>query len=104
AAGLRFQPGADGFRRDDLRRALAEVPRLPDEERVRMGPTIVVAAAVIERDGRYFLTRRQQGVHLEGCWEFPGGKCDEHEGLAACLPREPRQELHLELPLCEHPL
>jgi mutator protein MutT len=58
-----------------------------------MDPTIVVAAAVIERDGRYFLTRRQQGVHLEGCWEFPGGKCDEQEPLADCLARELREEL-----------
>jgi mutator protein MutT len=58
-----------------------------------MGPTIVVAAAVIERDGLYFLTRRQQGVHLEGCWEFPGGKCDEGEPLDACLARELREEL-----------
>ena len=58
-----------------------------------MGPTIVVAAAVIERDGRYFLTRRQEGVHLEGYWEFPGGKCDEGEPLAACLERELREEL-----------
>jgi mutator protein MutT len=58
-----------------------------------MGPTIVVAAAVIERDGRFFLTRRQHGVHLEGYWEFPGGKCEEGEALDACLERELREEL-----------
>ena len=45
--------------------------------------TIVVAAAVIERDGRFLVTRRQKGVHLEGFWEFPGGKCDRDETLAA---------------------
>ena len=55
--------------------------------------TIVVSAAVIERDGRFLITRRQQGVHLEGYWEFPGGKCDEGESLAACLERELREEL-----------
>ena len=55
--------------------------------------TIVVSAAVIERDGRFLITRRQQGVHLEGCWEFPGGKCHEGESLAACLERELREEL-----------
>ena len=32
APRLRFQPGADGFRRDGLRRAQPEVPRLPDGE------------------------------------------------------------------------
>ena len=31
-AGVRLQPGADGLRRDDLRRAQSEVPRLPDGE------------------------------------------------------------------------
>ena len=38
---------------------------------------IVGAAAVIERDGRFLVTRRIKGTHLEGLWEFPGGKCDD---------------------------
>ena len=57
------------------------------------GPTILVAAAVIERDGSYLVTRRQPGVHLAGHWEFPGGKCDPGEPLGACLGRELREEL-----------
>jgi 8-oxo-dGTP diphosphatase len=55
--------------------------------------TVVVAAAVVERDGRFLVTRRQRGVHLEGLWEFPGGKCDEGESLMSCLRREIREEL-----------
>jgi 8-oxo-dGTP diphosphatase len=58
--------------------------------------TIVVAAAVIERGGRFLVTRRPRGVHLEGFWEFPGGKCDRGETLAACLARELREELAVE--------
>lgn len=54
---------------------------------------IVVTAAVIERDGCYLVTRRQPGVHLAGCWEFPGGKVDAGEPLTACLVRELREEL-----------
>jgi mutator protein MutT len=54
---------------------------------------IVVTAAVIEHEGRYLVTRRQRGVHLEGYWEFPGGKCEPGESLAACLRRELREEL-----------
>jgi len=54
---------------------------------------IVVTAAVVERDGCFLVTRRQKGVHLEGYWEFPGGKCDPGESLAACLARELREEL-----------
>ena len=58
--------------------------------------TVVVAAAVIERSGRFLVTRRPRGVHLEGLWEFPGGKCDNGESLAACLMRERREELAVE--------
>ena len=54
---------------------------------------IVVTAAVIERGGAFLVTRRLQGVHLEGCWEFPGGKCDSGESHAACLEREILEEL-----------
>ena len=50
--------------------------------------TIVVSAAVIEDHDRFFVTRRQKGVHLEGFWEFPGGKCEPGESLADCLQRE----------------
>ena len=55
--------------------------------------TIVVTAAVIERDDAFLVTRRQRGVHLEGYWEFPGGKCEPGESLADCLRRELREEL-----------
>jgi 8-oxo-dGTP diphosphatase len=55
--------------------------------------TIVVTAAVIERGGRLLVTRRLQGTHLEGYWEFPGGKCHAGESLEACLARELREEL-----------
>ncbi len=56
-------------------------------------PIIVVLAAVIERDGRFLMTRRLKGTHLAGTWEFPGGKCDEGESHEACLSRELDEEL-----------
>jgi 8-oxo-dGTP diphosphatase len=55
--------------------------------------TIVVAAGVVEDDGRFLVTRRQAGAHLEGYWEFPGGKCEPGETPAVCLAREIREEL-----------
>jgi 8-oxo-dGTP diphosphatase len=58
--------------------------------------SVVVTAAVVERDGCFLVTRRQQGVHLEGYWEFPGGKCDPGESLTACLARELREELDVD--------
>jgi mutator protein MutT len=56
-------------------------------------PLIIVTAAVIERAGQFLVTRRQRGVHLEGLWEFPGGKCSDGESLQRCLEREIEEEL-----------
>lgn len=55
--------------------------------------TIIVTAAVVERDGHVLVTRRLEGTHLEGYWEFPGGKCEAAETLDSCLRRELREEL-----------
>lgn len=54
---------------------------------------IAVVAAVIEDDDRFLLTRRPDGVHLAGMWEFPGGKIDPAESHADALRREMREEL-----------
>jgi 8-oxo-dGTP diphosphatase len=54
---------------------------------------IVVAAAVVERDGAFLLTRRLKGTHLAGAWEFPGGKCEPSESPEDCLVREIQEEL-----------
>jgi mutator protein MutT len=59
--------------------------------------TILVAAAVIEDHGRYFVTRRHAGVHLEGYWEFPGGKCESGESFEVCLARELMEELGVDV-------
>lgn len=56
-------------------------------------PLVHVVAAVVLKDGRYLVTRRQKGTHLEGYWEFPGGKVDPGESDEAALVREIREEL-----------
>jgi 8-oxo-dGTP diphosphatase len=64
-------------------------------------PRIIVAAAVVERDGSFLVTRRLEGSHLEGCWEFPGGKCDPGETHEACLAREMMEELDAGIEIVE---
>jgi len=55
---------------------------------------IVVLAAIIEADDRRLLvTRRLDGTHLGGMWEFPGGKCEPGESHETCLARELDEEL-----------
>lgn len=54
---------------------------------------MIVVAAVIEHNDRFLLTRRQDGVHLAGHWEFPGGKVDDGESHDAALRREIVEEL-----------
>ena len=60
-------------------------------------PFIRVAAALIEEKGRYLITRREEGVHLGGMWEFPGGKCETGESFETCLQREILEELDVEI-------
>jgi 8-oxo-dGTP diphosphatase len=58
---------------------------------------IVVVAAVIERGDRILVTRRLEGTHLAGRWEFPGGKCEPGETHEAALTRELDEELGLKV-------
>jgi mutator protein MutT len=53
----------------------------------------VTAGLIQDGEGRYLITRRRRGTHLEGLWEFPGGKLDAGEDLRACLARELLEEL-----------
>jgi 8-oxo-dGTP diphosphatase len=55
--------------------------------------SLVVVAAVIERDDHFLLTLRPHGTHLAGHWEFPGGKCFPHESHTEALRRELHEEL-----------
>ena len=58
-------------------------------------PTIllVVAAALIDADGRVLLSQRPAGKNMAGLWEFPGGKIEQGETPEAALIRELHEEL-----------
>ena len=48
----------------------------------------VVAAALVDADGRVLLQQRAPGRAMAGLWEFPGGKVEEGELPEAALVRE----------------
>jgi 8-oxo-dGTP diphosphatase len=53
----------------------------------------VVAAALIDAQGRVLLQRRAPGRAMAGLWEFPGGKVEQGELPEAALVRELAEEL-----------
>lgn len=59
-------------------------------------PQLVVAAALVDAQGRIFVQRRPLHKALGGLWEFPGGKVEPGESPEAALIRELREELLIE--------
>jgi mutator protein MutT len=53
----------------------------------------VVAAVVIDTQGRVLIAQRPKKKHMAGGWEFPGGKLEPGEERLAGLSRELREEI-----------
>lgn len=58
-----------------------------------MKTVLVVAAALIDNDGRVLIAQRPEGKSLAGMWEFPGGKVEAGETPEIALIRELEEEL-----------
>jgi len=56
---------------------------------------INVAAAIITKDNKYFIAKRNKNKHLGGFYEFPGGKQDVNETLQQTVIREIKEELNI---------
>jgi 8-oxo-dGTP diphosphatase len=57
---------------------------------------LVVAAALIDRDGRVLLAQRPPNKSMAGLWEFPGGKVEDGENPEDALIRELNEELGID--------
>ena len=61
-------------------------------------PIVLVAAvALVDADGRVLLAQRPEGKSMAGLWEFPGGKVEPGETPEACLIRELKEELSIDV-------
>jgi 8-oxo-dGTP diphosphatase len=58
-----------------------------------MKTILVVAAALVDSDGRVLIAQRPEGKQLAGLWEFPGGKVEPGETPETALIRELEEEL-----------
>jgi 8-oxo-dGTP diphosphatase len=56
----------------------------------------IVAAGILEKDGRILICRRRADQPHAGKWEFPGGKAEAGETPELALVRELREELGIE--------
>ncbi len=54
---------------------------------------LVVAAALVDADGRVLIAQRPAGKDMAGLWEFPGGKVESAERPEDALIRELKEEL-----------
>ncbi|MEB3356260.1 MAG: A/G-specific adenine glycosylase [Synechococcales bacterium] len=61
-------------------------------------PHKTIGVAVIwDGQGHILIDRRRQDGLLGGLWEFPGGKVEPGETVTACIQREIREELGIEI-------
>lgn len=56
-----------------------------------------VTAALLLKEGKILIARRPGNDDLANCWEFPGGKIEEGETPEACLIREMKEELNIDV-------
>ena len=59
----------------------------------KLPPFLVVAAALVDRDGKVFVQQRPADKQHGGLWEFPGGKVEMGEAPEVALVRELHEEL-----------
>lgn len=55
-----------------------------------------VAAAIIEKNGKFLIAKRKAGGVVGGKWEFPGGKIEHGESMQEGLKRELKEELDID--------
>ncbi|VWX58513.1 8-oxo-dGTP diphosphatase MutT [Sphingorhabdus sp. 109] len=57
----------------------------------------VVAAALVDQNGRILVQKRPEGKPMAGLWEFPGGKVEQGETPETALVRELNEELDIDV-------
>ena len=64
-------------------------------------PVVVVAAAILDDDGRLLAAQRAYPSAMAGGWELPGGKVEPGERVEDALVRECTEELGVRIELVD---
>ena len=72
---------------------------------------ITVVAALINKDDKYLIAKRNYGTNTKDKWEFPGGKVEKDETEEHAIEREIMEELETNIKaisfvtnnVCEYP-
>jgi len=67
-----------------------------------MNLLIVVAAVILNLDGKILIAKRKKGKLLENLWEFPGGKVEAYENEENCLKREMLEEFGIDVRIIKY--
>jgi mutator protein MutT len=59
-------------------------------------------AVISDNQGQILIDRRLPTGVMAGLWEFPGGKIEANETVVACISREIKEELGVEVMVGEH--
>jgi A/G-specific adenine glycosylase len=84
-------------RRGCVARRLGIQNELPTKRVQAPTPHYEIGVGIIWRRGRILIQQRPAEGLLGGLWEFPGGKRERGESLKACVRREVREELGIEV-------
>ena len=63
---------------------------------------LVGAGVVTNARGEFLIAQRREGSMLGGLWEFPGGTLEPGETMTACIARELKEELGIEVEVGGH--
>jgi 8-oxo-dGTP diphosphatase len=61
-----------------------------------------VTAAILVKDGKILIAKRNAGDHQANKWEFPGGTVKQNETAQACLKREMQEEFGIGVSISDY--
>ena len=60
-----------------------------------------VVAAIIIKNNKFFIAKRNRNKHMGLSWEFPGGKVENGETFEIALKREIKEELSINIKILD---